>query len=121
MEAGSQRPGYEGTITVSVTVENGVVAKIDILKNNDTPEYFEHARLITDQIIGQQSLDVDAISGATFSSAGIKNAVANALESAVTDGKLDHSETDLPSNPHRGHGDGKGKNRWGHKNNPNFF
>ena len=113
--------GYEGTITVSVTVENGVVAKIDILKNNDTPEYFEHARLITDQIIGQQSLDVDAISGATFSSAGIKNAVANALESAVTDGKLDHSETDLPSNPHRGHGDGKGKNRGGHKINPTVF
>ena len=38
---------------------------------------------IIDYIIDKQSSEVDTISGATFSSTGIKDAVAKALEKAV--------------------------------------
>lgn len=113
--------GYQDTIRVSVTVENGIVKKIEILDNNDTPNYFEHARQIIDQIIDKQSLDVDAVSGATYSSAGIKNAVADALKSAVTSGELDHDETELPSDAHREHNGRKKRNRASAGNNSNSF
>lgn len=83
-----QGQGYKGNITVSVTVNNGMVTAIDILSESDTPKFFDRAKAIIDRIIGNQSLEVDAVSGATFSSRGIKTAVYNALEKAVVSGKL---------------------------------
>lgn len=71
--------GYKDTIRVSVTVENGAVTDIEILKENDTPEFFERAEEITKDIIEEQTLGVDIVSGATYSSVGILNAVNNAL------------------------------------------
>lgn len=62
---------------VAVTVENGAITQIEILEHkNDrgTP-----AEKIIDDILQQQSIDVDAISGATNSSKVIKKAVENAL------------------------------------------
>ena len=78
--------GYKDTIIVSVTVENGAVTAIEILQENDTPAYLERAREIIDDVIDAQSLHVDAVSGATFSSVGILNAVNNALDAAVEEG-----------------------------------
>ena len=80
--------GYKGTITVSVTVKNGQVTAIDVVSKSDTDRYFDQAKSLLDKIIGQQSLQVDAVSGATFSSAGLINAVSNALQNAVVSGTL---------------------------------
>ena len=45
--------------------------------------YLSMAKDIIPKIIDAQSADVDTISGATFSSTGIKNASEQALEKAV--------------------------------------
>ncbi|MDD3213928.1 MAG: FMN-binding protein [Eubacteriales bacterium] len=84
--------GYNGNISVSVTVSGGQVTDITITGENDTPSYFRRAESVVDTIISEQSLAVDAVSGATYSSAGIVNAVADALSSAVTSGSLDVTE-----------------------------
>ncbi|MGN0408631.1 MAG: FMN-binding protein, partial [Bacteroides sp.] len=104
--------GFESTIKVSVTVKNGTVTNIEILEENDTPDFFERAKRIISDIIDKQSLNVDAVSGATYSSIGILNAVNNALEGAVTDGSLENNNTELPSSD-RKHGNFNKKNEPG--------
>lgn len=106
--------GYKSTIKVSATVNNGAVTDIEILEENDTPDFFEHAEAIIDDVIDEQSLEVDTVSGATYSSSGILNAVNNALESAVTDGELEKNETEISSGFQKGHGrrPGKNRNKW---------
>lgn len=105
--------GYKSTIKVSVTVFNGAVTDITILEENDTPEFFKRAKEIIARVIGGQSLEVDTVSGATYSSAGILNAVEQALESAVVDGELQKNDIELPTGFHHGHGEKKRKNRGG--------
>lgn len=75
--------GFGGDITVGITIENGNIQEIEILsaKNEDTA-YLEMAKDIIPTIIEAQSAEVDTISGATFSSTGIKEAAAAALEKA---------------------------------------
>ncbi len=66
---------------VEVTVENGAVAHIDLLEHRN--ERGENAEGIENDIVEQQKVDVDEISGATNSSKVIKKAVDNALASAL--------------------------------------
>lgn len=75
--------GFGGDVTVEVVIENGKIQTIDIVsaKNEDTA-YLEMAKDIIPSIIEAQSAEVDTISGATFSSTGIKDAAAAALEKA---------------------------------------
>ena len=84
--------GYNGAITVSVAVSGGLVSDIEIVSENDTPSYFCRAETVVDSILESQSLSVDAVSGATFSSAGIVNAVSDALSAAVSTGTLEVTE-----------------------------
>lgn len=90
------------------------IADIEILEENDTPDFFERAEAIIDDIIDGQSLEVDTVSGATYSSSGILNAVNNALEEAVTDGELEKNDVEIPSGSEKRHGGryGKNRNRW---------
>ena len=71
--------GYSGTVTVSVKVENRTITAIDIVSQSDTESYFERAKGVIRTILAGQTVNVDAVSGATFSSNGIINAVKNAL------------------------------------------
>lgn len=87
--------GYRSTITVSVTVTGGQVSDISVVSENDTPQYVSRAEGILDTILSDQSLEVDAVSGATFSSAGMINAVADALQNAVISGTLQVTNLDL--------------------------
>lgn len=87
--------GYESTITVSVTVSGGQVTDISVEDENDAPQFFSRAEAVLDDILGQQSLEVDTVSGATFSSAGLINAVYDALQGAVTSGTLNVTSIDL--------------------------
>ena len=64
---------------VEVTVQNGEITNINILEHRH--ERGKTAEVITDSIIDEQKIDVDAISGATNSSTVIKKAVENALKS----------------------------------------
>ncbi len=72
--------GYRGTTDVSVTVASGQISDITILSYNDDEEFFNRAESqIVSSILNAQSLNVDTVSGATFSSNGILEAVADAL------------------------------------------
>ena len=76
--------GFGGMITVLVTVENGTISEIEITSADDEDKaYLSMAEDIIPKIIEAQSAEVDTISGATFSSTGIKNATEQALEQAV--------------------------------------
>ena len=72
--------GFRGATNVTVTVENGEITDITIDSYKDDNEFFQKAKnRVISAIIESQSTDVDAVSGATFSSNGIKEAVADAL------------------------------------------
>jgi len=75
--------GYRGLTTVSVTVKNDKITDISTVSTNDDDKFYNTAySSVTKNIISSQSTDVDAVSGATYSSKGIMEAVANALEKA---------------------------------------
>ena len=66
---------------VEVTVQNGEITNINILEHRH--ERGKTAEVITDCIVDEQKIDVDAISGATNSSTVIKKAVENALKNGL--------------------------------------
>ena len=79
--------GFGGTITVQVTVSNHKIASINILDaSSETASYFANAQGVVSRIISSQSPNVDAVSGATYSSNGIITAVQNALSQAIPSG-----------------------------------
>lgn len=96
--------GYKGTITVEVTVEQGAVTAVEVLEQSDTPNYYAYAATIPDTVVETQSLQVDAVTGATYSSAGLLNAIEDALAGAVVEGELQVNEAvdNLPAKG--GHG-----------------
>ncbi len=77
--------GFRGETKTSVTVENGTITDITVLSYEDDKSYFSRAaEKVTAEIINSQSTEVDAVSGATFSSNGIMESVANALNVSYT-------------------------------------
>ncbi|MBD9018489.1 MAG: FMN-binding protein [Coprococcus comes] len=80
--------GYAGDITVSVLIKDKQIVSIDILSSSDDAAFFTRAKAVINKIIEGQTLDVDTVSGETFSSRGIISAVKNALT-----GEKDTSET----------------------------
>ena len=75
--------GFGGDVSVEVVVEDGTIQEIKIVSaENEDAAYMEMAKDIIPAILEKQSADVDTVSGATFSSTGIKDAVAAALEKA---------------------------------------
>lgn len=76
--------GFRGTTRVQVTVEDGYIADITVLSFQDDREFFQKAQsAVINDILAEQTSDVDAVSGATFSSKGIMDAVADALGSSL--------------------------------------
>ncbi|HIX30458.1 MAG TPA: FMN-binding protein [Candidatus Blautia stercoravium] len=93
--------GFRGTISVSVTVENGKITDITVVSYEDDESFFVRAEdTIISEIINAQSLDVSCVSGATFSSNGILEAVADALN-------VDFDNPNQYSAHEGGHGKGK--------------
>ena len=76
--------GFGGEIRVEVVVEDGEITEISLLEaKGEDVAYLTTAESILDDILKAQSADVDTVSGATFSSTGIRDAVSDALEQAV--------------------------------------
>ncbi len=75
--------GYGGDITVEITIKGGVMKDLKILSaSNEDGAYLAMASAIVKDILKNQSAEVDTVSGATYSSTGIKNAAGKALEKA---------------------------------------
>lgn len=64
-------------VKVEVTVTDNNITRIDLIKH--TNGQGTAAEIITDKVIDAQSLDVDIVSGATYSSKIILKAIENAL------------------------------------------
>ena len=75
--------GFEGEITVQVTVAEDKITDITLLSAEDEEEYLFRAKQVIPAILEGQSPNVDAVSGATYSSTGILNAVKLALAKAA--------------------------------------
>lgn len=94
--------GFRGTTEVQVTVEDGYIADITILSFGDDQEFFHKAQsAVINAILTEQTTDVSTVSGATFSSNSIMDAVADALGASS-----DRSEQ--PASGESGSGAGEG-------------
>lgn len=71
--------GFKSVISVAVTVKSGYIEKIDIVSQADDPDYMQMAEKMVDRIVNWQSTDIDTVTGATYSSRGIRDAVSEAL------------------------------------------
>ena len=89
--------GYRGSVTVAVTILNKKIVSIDILSASDDEAFFNRAKGVIDRIISSQSLDVDVVSGATYSSNGIIGAVKNALTGEKDNGVTGKSKQESTS------------------------
>ena len=74
--------GYGGNLTVKVIIKNGKISGIEVVSQNETPEYFNRAYAVINKILSSGSVNVDSVTGATVSSNAIKMAVADALHKA---------------------------------------
>lgn len=95
-----QAEGFDGTVTVKVTIKNGKIKKISNT-NTDTPEFFNKAwKTIKSNVISRQSTSgIDTVSGATFSSNGILGALSQALSKADQSGTADSKGEDITPTP----------------------
>ena len=86
--------GFNGPIRVRVTVSGGNITNVEILSHSDDAPYFNRAEAVIGRLLGKPGKSVDTVSGATYSSRGIIDAVRNALANA---GKT-NSNTNKPNN-----------------------
>ncbi len=78
-----QDQGFGGEISLKVKIENGEISDVAITSaEKEDPAYLEMAKSLLPAMVKAQSADVDAATGATFSSEGIKKAAAQALQKA---------------------------------------
>ncbi len=74
--------GFSGPITVQVVISGGKIQDISILSSTDDTPYLTAASALLNSIVSKQSTNVDTVSGATYSSVGLIEAVRNALAKA---------------------------------------
>ena len=83
--------GYNGDITVAIVIQENTLKAVLVIGEEDDDTFFNRAMDVVTQIMKKQSTEVDTVSGATYSSKGLIQAVKNALEEArrVTNGETD--------------------------------
>ena len=88
--------GFRGSIEVTVLVSDGAISEIAVNHSSDDSEFFAQAeQKVIPAIIAAQDTNVATVSGATFSSQGIIDAVADALGAQLTAAAV--TETKQPS------------------------
>ena len=91
--------GFGGPVTVQVTISGDTVTDISILSHDgETASYFAKARQVVSAILETGTPEgIDAVSGATYSSTGILNAVKLALTRAA--GEPEETTAEAPELP----------------------
>lgn len=85
-EIGKNVEGYQGTTPLKVYIKNNKVEKIEFLKSTETPKYYAKVKkALQDKWNGlkvkdAKSQQVDAVTGATFSSEAVIENVRLALD-----------------------------------------
>lgn len=73
--------GFRGKIKVAVTIESEKITDVVVISHREDRKWFNRAnRYIPTYIIESQSTDVDVVTGATYSSLGIIDAVKDAIK-----------------------------------------
>lgn len=105
-----QADGFEGPIKVNVKVAGGKIVDIQVAEEHETPEVGGQALPeLTKRLVQEQNLNVDNVSGATFTSEGVKAAVASALSKFATAGPTAALDlTKLKDGTYKGTGSGFG-------------
>lgn len=83
---------------VVFTVSVGAVTAIDVISQNETPNYRKRAVAVIDRIIESNNTAVDGVTGATKSGNAIKAAVDNALKQATVYGDISFLTPDFLKN-----------------------
>lgn len=90
--------GFGGLITVQVTLAGDAITDITVLDHaGETSSYYYKARGVIASILEQGTPEVDAVSGATYSSTGILNAVRLALSKAAQTDPAEETPASLPT------------------------
>lgn len=100
-----KRGTYEGSghgkfsdVVLSVKIRRGKITAIDVISQNETPNYWKRAVAVIDRIIESNNTAVDGVTSATKSSNAIKTAVDNALKQATVYGDVSFLTTKFLKN-----------------------
>ncbi len=80
--------GYNGTTPLNITVKNGVIENIEVLPNQESPNYLKRAKdKVLPQYIGKtvaeaKKLKADVATGATYTSEALIKNIQMGLEQA---------------------------------------
>lgn len=75
--------GYGGDVPVTVSFSDTEILSVEVGENGETPNIGGEAmKLLTGKIVNQQTADLDAVSGATFSSKAVLEAVKDCIAQA---------------------------------------
>lgn len=97
--------GFRDDIHVEVTISGNRITRIAVTKHKEDQPYMRNAMKLISGIIAKQSINVDTVSGATYSSKGIITAVKDALKKAVTtdEKEADTEDEHIESDPDTGY------------------
>lgn len=81
--------GYSGDVSVAVVIQDQTIKAILVTETSDDEAFFSRAMDVVKNVVKKQNTEVDTVSGATYSSEGLLNAIKNALAQAekVTNGE----------------------------------
>ena len=74
--------GKYSHVKIAVKIEKGIITALRVLFHEETPEYWDKAKVTFKWILEKQSTDVDSVSTATKSCRAIREAVQGALDDA---------------------------------------
>ena len=91
----AQAQGHNGPIDLEIGVENQEIVNVDVKKHSETKGIFNQVfSKLRNDILDNQSFDIDAISGATVMSDAILKSAKDAVEEAEV--KIDSKKKDIP-------------------------
>ena len=84
-QLGKNIKGFRGNTPIKIFIRKNKVVKIEAMPNHETPQFFGKAKTLLDQFNGQTvskavKMNVDGVSGATYSSEALKKNVKLGLE-----------------------------------------
>lgn len=77
--------GKGGKIAVELVMKNSEISDIIVTEQNETPGYDDAMATLTERMTGSNQLDVDMVSGATYTSQGFLQAVKDAFSKTGAD------------------------------------
>ncbi|WP_288556788.1 FMN-binding protein [uncultured Lactobacillus sp.] len=79
----SQARGMAGFVKTELEISNNKITSVNLDLSTETPQYAQKAKSkLENEVLAKQSTDIDAVSGATFTSNVVKEAVKDALKKA---------------------------------------